>query len=163
MSPALLPLAAARALLKMSRMKNIASTLLVVSAVLALRPNAAEAKKESPCEAQRVVEMRNAVLAAHLLCKETITGEEYDRFIIKNRKRIAEANKAAVRWHMKTYGSRARFDKLDSQVMNRTALESAKNPPYFCSRMESLKPMLKVMTIDQLLAKQTQLEVPSCN
>jgi hypothetical protein len=159
-----LPFAAARALLNHLRMKNIASTLLVASAILALRPSAAEAaKKETPCEAQRIVEMRNAVLAAQLLCKETITIEDYNAFILKNRKRIFEANKVAVRWHMKTYGSRARFDKLDSQVMNRISSVSAQNPPYFCSRMETLKPMLKSMRIDELLAKQTQLEVPICN
>jgi hypothetical protein len=170
-------------------MKNIALVLLVVSTILTVLSTTAEARrwrhfrharhsrvaesaddsvvvqarKESPCEAQRVVEMRNAILAAHVLCKETITGSMYDNFVIRNRKRIGAANKTAVDFHMKKYGNRRIFDKLDTVVMNRISIEASKNPPYFCSRMESLAPLLTTLNVDELLKRQTQLEVPTCD
>jgi hypothetical protein len=144
-------------------MKILAAVLVLLAAVLTCLSSTAKAKAETPCEAQRVVEMRNAVMAAHLLCKQVITGQMYDDFIIRNRKRIAAANSVAVTWHMKKYGSRAKFDALDSHVMNSISMVSSKNPSGFCERMEAFKPLVQSLSVDDLLKKQTQLELPTCD
>jgi len=136
------------------------------SAVLIATPASAAVslpKKLSWCEAQRVVEMRNAVLDASLLCSKVVTADDYNSFIRANRERIKFANTLAVTYHMKRFGSRSRFDKLDSYVMNINSAIAAKDPAAFCEKMKSIKAQIKTKTIDQLLATQTELQVPVCD
>lgn len=143
-------------------MKNVFVLLATIVGTLAFASSSRAVKRNTPCEAQRVVEMRNAVMAAHLLCKTVVTGEMYDAFVIKNRKRIKQANDVAVQWHLKKYKSRKHFDALDSEVMNSISMVSSQNPGYFCERMKEFAPLVQTLSVDELLKKQTQIELPVC-
>ena len=138
-------------------------TAVLVLTLAMLSPLVAEGRSQNWCEAQRVVEMRNAVLAGSLLCKEVITPKIYDRFIIKNRSRIKAANDIAVAYHMKKFGSRKHFDHLDTMTMNTNAQRSAKNPVWFCERMKIIAEQVQKMNIIELLAKQNELDIPTCD
>lgn len=117
---------------------------------------------QDTCKAIRTVEMRNAVLASHLLCKHVISADDYNSFIIANRRRIQRANKIAVAYYMDCDGSRVRFDKLDSQQMNSVASASSVNPAAFCEKIQTLKHLISSENIDDLLATQKLIEIVNC-